>query len=147
MLSTVCVYWPSECLLWRNVCLGLLPFLIALFFWYWAAWAACSNIFWRLVLCQLLHLQLFSPILRKMLYFYLLYLRGIHIGFYLIRDHWSSGKSSGKAEWESWHCHLPTLWWEYFLTSLNLSFQFYKMDRIIFTGFLWEVNKIKLYST
>ena len=24
-----------------------------LFFWYWAAWAAC--IFWRLILCQLLH--------------------------------------------------------------------------------------------
>ena len=32
-------------LLWRNVCLGLLSIVLnGLFFWYWAAWAAC--IFW-----------------------------------------------------------------------------------------------------
>ena len=38
-------------------------FLIGLFlFWYWAVWAAC--IFWKLILCLLFHLQLFSPILR-----------------------------------------------------------------------------------
>ena len=32
------------------------------FFWYWTAWAAC--IFWKLFLCQLFCLLLFSPILR-----------------------------------------------------------------------------------
>ena len=34
-----------------------------LFFWYRVAWAAC--IFLRLILCQLLHLLLFSPILKS----------------------------------------------------------------------------------
>ena len=38
-------------------------FLIGLFvFWYWVVWTAC--IFWRLILCQLFHLLLFSPVLR-----------------------------------------------------------------------------------
>ena len=33
----------SVCLLWRNVCLGLLPafWLGCLFFWHWVVWAAC----------------------------------------------------------------------------------------------------------
>ena len=37
-------------------------FLIGLFFWYWAEWTACT--FWRLILCQLSYLLLFSPIPR-----------------------------------------------------------------------------------
>ena len=37
-------------------------FLIFFFFWHWVVWAAC--IFLRLVVCQLLHLLLFSPILK-----------------------------------------------------------------------------------
>ena len=61
--SSSCVCWSSVCLLWRNVCLGLLPFF---------DWTVCfSNFelydlctFWRLILFQLFHLQLFSPILR-----------------------------------------------------------------------------------
>ena len=51
------------CLLWGNVWLGLL-FLFrlgCLFFWYWAVWAAC--VFWKLIICQLISLKLFSPIL------------------------------------------------------------------------------------
>ena len=58
-----CASWPSVCLLWRNVYLGLLPIfgLGCLFLWYWATWAVC--IFWRLIPCQSLHLWIFSPIL------------------------------------------------------------------------------------
>ena len=37
-------------------------FLIRLFFRYWVVWAAC--IFWKLILCLLFHLLLFSPIMR-----------------------------------------------------------------------------------
>ena len=57
-----CAFWPSVCLLWSNVYLGLRPiFLIGLFFWYWAAWAAC--IFWRLILLQIISWDsVFKPV-------------------------------------------------------------------------------------
>ena len=62
IFSYVCQ--PSVCILWRNVCLGLLPtfWLGCSFFCYWVAWAAC--IFWKLIICKLVHLLLFSTILR-----------------------------------------------------------------------------------
>ena len=63
-------YWASfhvfvsHLCLWRNVCLVLWPifWLSRLFFWNWAAGVAC--IFLRFILGQLLHLLLFSPILK-----------------------------------------------------------------------------------
>ena len=58
-----CVCKLSGCLLWRNVSLDPLSifWLGSLFFYSWATWAAC--VFWRLILCQLLHFQLFSSIM------------------------------------------------------------------------------------
>jgi len=65
-----CVWWSSVYLLWRIVCLGILPiFDWIICFWYWDAWAVC--IFWRLIFCQLLHLQIFTPILRAAFLSYL----------------------------------------------------------------------------
>jgi len=53
------VFVNHVCLLWRNVYLVLWPTFWPghLFFWYWAAWAAC--IFLRLIFCQLLPSLLF----------------------------------------------------------------------------------------
>ena len=51
-----CACWPSICLLWRNVYLGLL--LIFLLHFFFNIELHC--IFWRLILCQLLCLQVFS---------------------------------------------------------------------------------------
>ena len=58
-LSCVCL--QSVYFLWRNVCLGLLPIfgLSCLFFWYWAAWAAC--IFWRLIFVSCCVCKYFLP--------------------------------------------------------------------------------------
>ena len=58
IISNVEHLFTCLCLLCRNVCLGFLP----VFWWQSTPWAAW--IFWRLVLCQLLHSQLYSSILR-----------------------------------------------------------------------------------
>ena len=70
MLSIfACACWPSVSLLWRNVYLGLLPiFLVAcLVFFDRVAWAVC--IFWRLIPCWQLHLQIFVPFCGLSFYF------------------------------------------------------------------------------
>ena len=66
-----CASWPPECLLWRNGYLDppSIFWLGYLFLWYWAACAV--GIFWRLILCSFLHLQILSPILRVVFFFFL----------------------------------------------------------------------------
>ena len=56
-----CAWWPSACLLWREVYLGLLPiFQFSCFFCCcWVVWVAC--IFWRLSLYQLRQYKDFLP--------------------------------------------------------------------------------------
>ena len=62
------------CLLWRNVCLDLLPifWLGCLFVCYWVTQALC--VFWRLIFCHLLNLHILSPILRAVFSFCLCFL-------------------------------------------------------------------------
>ena len=62
-----CVSWPSECLLQRNVYLGLL-LIFWLFFCCWATWAICK--FWRLILCNFLMSNIYSPIMWIFISFY-----------------------------------------------------------------------------
>ena len=57
-LLAICMFSLEKCLFRSSPTF----WLGCLFFWYWVVWAAC--IFWKLTLCQLFHLLLFSPIPR-----------------------------------------------------------------------------------
>ena len=59
-----CTYWPSVCLLWKNVYSGPLPiFLIYFFFLCWAVWALC--IFWILTLIRYIICKYLLPLSRQ----------------------------------------------------------------------------------
>ena len=54
-------YWPSVCLLWTNVSLGVLPIFLIEFFWLLLSCIGSLYI-WSWSPCWLYHLQLLSPI-------------------------------------------------------------------------------------
>ena len=60
-------------------------FLIELFFWHWVVWAAC--IFWKLILCQLFHMLLFSPSLGDCLFTLLIVSFAVQKLLSIIRSH------------------------------------------------------------
>ena len=81
IFSWIC--WPSICLFWRNVYLCL-PLIFGLGFFLFIF--SCLYI-WRLILCQMLGLQIFSPILRVIFLSYVWFPFAVQKLLSLIRSH------------------------------------------------------------
>jgi len=77
-VSHLYIFFGEMSVLWPIFWLG------GLFLWYWAAWAAF--IFLRLIFCQLLHLLLFSPILKAVFHLAYSFLHCVKV-LSLIRFH------------------------------------------------------------
>ena len=71
-----CAYWPPVCLLWRNVCLGLLPIFWfgCLFFCCWVVWAVCIFWRWKLYIMVSFAVQKVVSLIRFHLFLFLLLL-------------------------------------------------------------------------
>ena len=93
-----CIFWPSVCLLWRFVCLDLLPIFWwgFLLFWYGAVGGVYK--FWRLIPCPLNICTYFLPSCGLSFFFFFFHFLGRSHGIWRFTG-WGSNWS---------HSHRPT---------------------------------------